>query len=71
MEKGGNPILVQTCLGNIINENRVPTLGKLKEFLLLKESIHYFLHGIIGLIRNSVLYLKNSGKSLKGHKHEK
>lgn len=49
--------------------NRVSTLGKLKEFLTLKESIHYFLHGIIGLIRNSVLYLKSSGKSLKGHKH--
>ena len=69
MEKGENPIQIQTCLDTIINENRVSTLGKLKEFLTLKESIHYFLHDIIGLTRNSVLYLKSSGQSLKDHKH--
>ena len=48
-------MLVQTCLGNIINENRLSILGELQEFLTLKEYIHHFLYGVTGLIRDFVL----------------
>lgn len=53
--EGKNPMLVQTCLGNIITENRLSTLEELQKFLTLKEYIHHFLYGVTGLIRDFVL----------------
>lgn len=60
-KEGKDPRLAQRCLGNIINKNKCWTLGDLQEFLTLKESVHYFLHGVTGLPRDFVLYLRAMG----------
>lgn len=54
-------MLAQTCLGNMINKSKFPTLGDLQECLTLKESTHDVSYGVTGLTRDSVLYLSVVG----------
>lgn len=59
--EGKDPMLAQTCLGNMINKSKFPTLGDLQECLTLKESTHDVSYGVTGLTRDSVLYLSVVG----------
>lgn len=55
------PYAGRTCVGNVINENKFPTLEALQEILTLKAAIHYALSGVTGLTGDFVFYLKCMG----------